>query len=173
MYENFETFLEHSHKDLPKEVVASTWWNTIANRVYIPSSAQEGSICSPIHRLIHRLVASTINMHKDDDKVPTLDIFYMWSIITTDIFCNLPYCLAKYLAEGAVKERITSKINGGMFFTKLARTYGILDQGAARVLTMIPSPPFSTTLFRRERIIEDYGGGNFRIQDEDALLEPK
>ena len=96
-------------------------------------------------------------MRKDDDKVPTLDIFYLWSIITLDVFCNLPYCLAKYLAEGAVKERITSKINGRMFVTKLARTYVILEQGAKNFLTMVPTPPFSITLYRRARIIEDYG----------------
>ena len=72
--------------------------------------------------------------------------------------------MEKYLAEGAVKERITSKINGGMFVTKLARSYGILDQEAARVLTMIPTPPFSTTLFRRGRMIEDYGGGILEFQ---------
>lgn len=100
MSETFESFLEQCHKDLPEGVVASTWWNTIANQVYIPSSAQEGMIRSPIHRLIHRLIASSINMRKDDDKVPTLDIFYMWSIITPDVFCNLPYCMAKYLADG-------------------------------------------------------------------------
>lgn len=110
--EDFEAFFEDCHKDLPEAVVASTWWSTIANRVYIPSSAQEGHIRSPIHRLIHRFVASTINMRKDDDKVPTLDIFYLWSIITLDAFCNLPCCIAKYLVEGAVKEKVTSKING-------------------------------------------------------------
>lgn len=62
MFEAFESFLEQYHKDLPEDVVASTWWTTIANRVYIPSSAQEGSIRSPIHRLIHGLIASSINM---------------------------------------------------------------------------------------------------------------
>lgn len=78
--------------------------------------------------------------------------------------------MANYLAEGAVKERITSKINGGMFVTKLARTYRILEQGAARMLTMIPTPPFNTILFRRARIVEDFGGGNISITNDDAVL---
>ena len=39
MSEDFETYLEQCHKNLPEEVVTSTWWNSIANRVYIPSSA--------------------------------------------------------------------------------------------------------------------------------------
>lgn len=99
MTKEFGTFLEHFHKDLPEGVVASTWWNTIANQVCIPSSAQEGSIRSPIHNLINHLIACSINMRKDDDKVPTHDVFYLWSIITLDAFCNIPYYLAKYLGE--------------------------------------------------------------------------
>lgn len=62
MSEAFGAFLENCHKDLPEGTFSSTWWNTIASRVYIPSAAQEGSIRSPIHQLIHRLIASTINM---------------------------------------------------------------------------------------------------------------
>lgn len=35
----FGTFLEHCHKEFPEGVVSFTWWNTIANKVYIPKSA--------------------------------------------------------------------------------------------------------------------------------------
>lgn len=86
----FGDFLEHCHKEFLEGVVGSTWWNIIANKVYIPKLAQEGNIRSPIHRLIHRLIACTINMRKDDDKVPNLDVFYLWSIITPNTFCSLP-----------------------------------------------------------------------------------
>lgn len=101
--EGFGIFLEHCHKEFPEAVVGSTWWNTIANKVYIPKSSQEGSIRSPTHRLIHFLVTNTISVRKDDDKVPNHDVFYLWSIITPNTFCILPYCIASYLAEGAVK----------------------------------------------------------------------
>lgn len=40
----FGTFLEHSHKVFLDGITSSRWWNTIANNVYIPKSAQEGSI---------------------------------------------------------------------------------------------------------------------------------
>ena len=111
-------------------------------------------------------------MSKDDVKVPTLDIFYLWSIITAEVFCNLPYCLAKYLADGAVKENITSKINGGMFVTRLARSYGILDMQEAKALIVISPPPFSITLFRRERIVENFGI-SFAIPLEDEVIVPE
>lgn len=148
MSEAFGAFLENFHKDFSEGKVAFTWWNTIANRVYIPSAAQEGSIRSPICRLIHRLIASTINMRKDDDKFPTLDIFYLWCIIMPNTFCNIPYCLAKYLGEGVLKNHTTSKINGGMFITCLARTYGVLERGAGNFLTMVPTPSFSIMLYQ-------------------------
>ena len=172
MTDYFEAFLENTYKELPEGVVASTWWSTIANRVYIPSTAQEGHIRSPIHRLIHRFIASTINMRKDGDKVPTLDIFYMWSIITPDVFCDLPYCIAKFLAEGAVKEKINSKINGGMFITRLARSFGILELPQAQMLTVIHPPPFNTALYRRARIVEKFGD-SFTIPNEDEPAVPE
>ena len=89
------------------------------------------------------------------------------------LFRHFPYCLAKYLAEGAVKDRITTKINEGMFVTRLARTHGILEQGVERVLTMIPTPPFSNKLFGWARIIEDYGGGHVGIPNVDEVLVPE
>jgi len=79
-------------------------------------------------------------MRKDDDKVPNLDVFYLWSIIMPNTFCNIPYCLARYLGDGAVKERKTSKINGGIFVTRLARSYGVMGRGLGNTLTMIPTP---------------------------------
>nr|KAJ0186087.1 hypothetical protein LSAT_V11C900488620 [Lactuca sativa] len=120
--EDFETFLEQCHKDLPEEVFASTWWNTIANRVYIPSSSQEGHIRSPIHRLIQRLIASTINMRKDDDKNRKI----IW----------------------------------------------VLDLQEARALTVISPPPFSTTLYRRARIVENFVD-SYAIPHEDEVVVPE
>lgn len=98
-------------------------------------------------------------MWKDDDNIPNLDVFYLWSIIIPNTFSDLPYCMTSYLADGAVKDRKTSKINGGMFMTRLAMFYGLMEQGAWNLMTVIPTPPFNIILFCRARIIEDYGGG--------------
>lgn len=111
----FGTFLEHCHQFFLDGVRGDLWWSTIAKKMYIAKSAQEGSIQSPTHRLIHRVISSTINQRKDDDKVPTLDVFYLWSINTPNTFFCIPYCIAVYLTEGVVKDRKTSKINGWMF----------------------------------------------------------
>lgn len=86
MNEAFGTFLEHYHTEFPENVNGANWWTTITNRVHIQSAIQEGDIRSPIHRLLHWFIASTINMQKDDDKVPNLDLFFLWSIITPNVF---------------------------------------------------------------------------------------
>ena len=102
-------------------------------------------------------------MRRDDDKVPSRDVFFLWCILTPNQFCNIPYCLAKYLAESGVKERSTSKICGGMFITKLARSYGILEGRIGNQLTMVSQPAFSPLLYRRAKIIVDFGGGHVNI----------
>ena len=70
-------------------------------------------------------------------------------------------------------ERVTSKISGDMFVTRLARSFGILEKGDGNFLMMVPTPPFSLTLYRRVRIIEDYGGGHIGIPNEDVVLVPE
>lgn len=80
MSEGFNIFLYSCHTSLREGVTWANWWTTIANGVYISATTQEGDIRSPIHRIILRLVYITINMRKDADKVPNLDVFFLWSI---------------------------------------------------------------------------------------------
>lgn len=125
MSEAFGLFLDHCHRGFLDGVNVANWWTTISSGEYISSAAQEGSIWSPVHRILHRFIACTINMRKDGDKVPNLDLFFLWIIIIPNTFCNIPYCLEKYLADGGVMDRKASRICGGMFVTTLARSYGI------------------------------------------------
>ena len=99
MTEAFGVLLENCDTKFLEGVNGTNWWTTIANSVHIPSVAQEGDIRSAIHRLIHRFISSTINMRKDYDKVRNLDLFLLWCILIPDVFCNIPHCLAKFLAE--------------------------------------------------------------------------
>ena len=108
MTKAFGLFLDSCYKDFPNGEAGASWWSTISNGVYIPSAAQEGTIRSPIHRFIHQFISSSINMQKDDDKVPSRDLFFLWCIIMPNTYCNIPYCLERYLAEGGLKDRKTS-----------------------------------------------------------------
>lgn len=161
MTEGFGVFPNHCHRQFLNAVNSANWWTTIANGVYIPSVAQEGDIRSSIHMLIHRFISCSIYMRKGRWQGPEPWSIFLWSIITPITFCNIPYCFAKYLAEGGVKDRNISSIFWGLFVAKLARSYGIFANGARNFLTIMQTRPFSTLLYKKARIEQDNGGGNF------------
>lgn len=73
-------------------------------------------------------------MRKDDDKAPNVDLFFLWSVLTPGVFCNITYYLVIFLAERRAKYRKGSRICGGMLVTKLARSYGLFERGARSFL---------------------------------------
>ncbi|KAL7606918.1 hypothetical protein Lser_V15G17608 [Lactuca serriola] len=60
-----------------------------------------------------------------------------------------------------------------MFVTRLANSFGLMNRGAWNFMTLIPTPPFNPILFRRARIIEDYGGGHYAIPNDDPIVGPE
>lgn len=173
MTEGFGIFLDTCHTSLPEGMNGMNWWKTISNGVHIPSITQEGDISSPIHRLTHSFIASTINMRKDKDKVPNLDILFLWSILTLGFFCNIPYCLAKYLAKKVTKDRKFLPNCGGMLVTKLARSYGLFDRGAENLLTLMSTRRFNILLYKRVTIMQDNRGNSFSIPEVDEAVQPE
>lgn len=128
MSEGFGVFLNTCHTSFPEGVNGVNWWATIANGMYIPAITQKGDIRSPIHRLIHNPFSSTINMRKDAEKVPNVDVFFLRSILLPRVFCNIPHCVAEFLAERVGKDRKGAPICGGMLVTRLARLFGLLER---------------------------------------------
>lgn len=57
--------------------------------------------------------------------------------------------------------------------TTLASSYGVHDGKVGNQLTMVPQPTFSPLLYKRARIVDDYGGGNFGIPGVDEVVTPK
>lgn len=77
---SYTEFISHCLNS-SEEFKESNYWTTIANRVYQSKTAQESDIRSPIFRLLHWLITNTINQRQEGDKVPILDVFYLWSLI--------------------------------------------------------------------------------------------
>lgn len=76
----------------------------------------------PPHSSSHScLVTFSVNHKKYGDKVTSLKLIFMWSIIAPGVCCNIPYFLAQYLASKVVTSRIGSPIVGGHFVTSLAK----------------------------------------------------
>lgn len=67
----------------------------------------------------------------------TLNLFFMWSIITLTVCCNIPYFLGQYLASKAVTSRVGSPIAGGHLVTRLEKSYEIFAPRVMHTLTCI------------------------------------
>lgn len=83
--------------------------------------------------------------------------FYLWSIITLGVFCNVPYVLASFLRGKAVNSRVVSPITGGRFVTCIARSYNILVSGMIRYLVHIPHNDLTTNFLETMRVIVNLG----------------
>ena len=112
------------------------FWLTIANGIFHSRVSQESQICSPIYLFLHRLIGFSINHKWHGDKVTSLNLFFfLWTIATLWVFCNILYHLANYLGSKAAISRAGSPINGCHFVTRLARSYGLLVRRLTRTLS--------------------------------------
>lgn len=62
----------------------------LINVEYVSRLAKESSFRSLVHRLIHRLVASTIHHHEDHDKISLGDLVSMWCLLRSDVHLIIP-----------------------------------------------------------------------------------
>lgn len=140
-------------------------WNAITNGMYNKVTAQESDIRSPIHRMLHCLITNTINERQEGDKCP-VDVFFSWAITSTDIYVDLPFHLAEFLAARVAKDRRGSPLYGGVLITRLALSFGVLEKREAVMLTVEPQKPFYVLLYRWANIIVDLRMGGFSIPDD-------
>lgn len=117
---NFILFLQDCVRDFTTGMIDVQFWRTIVKHEYSPRDSREGYIQSPINRLLHRIITFTINHKHHGGKVPSQNLFDLWSIITSGIFCDLPDMLARFLGMKAVNSRGGRPITGGHLVTRLA-----------------------------------------------------
>lgn len=166
----FVLFLQGCVQDFTSGVIDVQFRRIIANHKYNSHDALEGQIWSPIYRLLHRLVTLSINHKHHGDKVPSHNLFYLWSIITPAVFFDLPYMLARLLGRKAISIRPGSPITIGHLFTRLAQSYGILSQKFVRNLTRFKDNDLTVQVLSVMRVVVNMGGG-FVITPKD-MEEP-
>lgn len=113
-------FLHGCVRDFTPGIFYVQFWRTIANHEYNPHDASERKIRSPVHQFLHRLITFSINHKHHGDKVPIQNLFYLWSLVTPDICCDIPYMLARFLGNNVSSSRPGSPITGGHLVTRLA-----------------------------------------------------
>ncbi|CAI9285999.1 unnamed protein product [Lactuca saligna] len=94
-----------------------------ARGAYVSRTAKESAFRSPIYRLIHWLVTSTIYHRKECEKVPSGHLFYIWCLTQTEVFLHPPFSLALYLSGMALGSMPSSRIYGGHWVTRLVLSY--------------------------------------------------
>lgn len=105
------------------------------------------------------------------DKVTKLNLFFLWTILTPDVCCNIPYFLARYLADHAVSSRVRIPICGGHFVTHLARSYGVIIHEMTRSLICKEVNEFSLSYFETMRVVINMGT-HWSIHVDDEEDEP-
>lgn len=75
-----------------------------------------------------------------------LDVFFLWSLITSDIRMDIPFLLVEFLAIQAGKDRCGSPLYGGMLISRLACSFEILERREASFLTIEPGKSFYVLL---------------------------
>ena len=120
LYEAHETithefilFLRDATQVYADGVSGPEFWSNIATGVFNSGVSPESSIKSPIHRLIHHLITFSIHHKRHGDKVTKSNLFFLWCILQPGVCCNIPYFLARYLADYATSARPGSPICGG------------------------------------------------------------
>ncbi|GJU61718.1 hypothetical protein Tco_1243553 [Tanacetum coccineum] len=99
------------------------FWPTIRDDGFNVGNTKVASIRYPRVKLAPCCIATTITGRKErTHRVTKIDIFYLYCIYSDEVICNILYWLAKYM----VGMREKSLICGGMFVTRISRSYRLL-----------------------------------------------
>ncbi|GJU87826.1 retrotransposon ORF1, partial [Tanacetum coccineum] len=122
------------------------FWPNIRDGCFNVGNTKVKSIRDPKVRLAHRCIATTISGRKESThRVTEMDLYYLYCIYTNAVICNIPYWLAKYLKS--VRDK--NLIYGGMFVTRIARSFGVLTGEMINALS-VESPP---NVFKKKSLI--------------------
>ncbi|KAI3515509.1 hypothetical protein L1887_14408 [Cichorium endivia] len=136
-------------------------WAPLSNIIYEAGSSRENQLRDPLHRLMHRIVSTSIMQQEGGEKVSSDDMTFLWVLLDPTRFLHLPYALATALATRSTGASASSPLSRGYFITLLARSYGILTAPVAASLTAIPPSRTSARTLERMRLIEQQRPGHF------------
>ncbi|KAJ9546851.1 hypothetical protein OSB04_019394 [Centaurea solstitialis] len=110
-------------------------WSQLGRRQYRRSNTKSGDLVNPEHRVLHRMIANTLNQRKSSqDKIGDFDLWLLYQLVNRDSHTHLPYIIAEFLT-GAKGFRTSSGLLGGHYITRLASTHGLLTPEVKTSLT--------------------------------------
>ncbi|CAI9261011.1 unnamed protein product [Lactuca saligna] len=87
---HFLAFLADCLTDRPDDYNENTFGAEITGGVYTPSTARGRMIRSTTYRLLHRLISMSLTHHKNSERVPSTDLYFLWALVTPGRHLNLP-----------------------------------------------------------------------------------
>ena len=170
----FIPFLLGCVRDFTPGTLDVQFWRGISNHEYNTRDSSESQIRNPVFRFLHRLITFSINHKHHGDKVPIQNLFYLWTLITPGVCCDLPYMLARFMGKKAANSRPGSPITGGHLVTRLARSYQILTHDFVRNLTRFPDTDLTIQVLGVMRAVVNIGGRFVipPIDDEQEEVQP-
>nr|GEW10536.1 hypothetical protein [Tanacetum cinerariifolium] len=143
LYSEDQSREDNTRTKLNKEVTVKEmrllieFWPSIRDGEFIMGNISVNKVRDPRVKLAHRCIATTFFRRKDSiQRITDIDLFYLYCIYTPGVVFNIPYWLAKYL-KGVMEKNV---ISGGMFVTRIGRSYRLLTSEMMDALSVEHRP---------------------------------
>ena len=107
----------------------------------------------------------------NSERVPSTDLFFLWTLVTPGRHLNLPMALAMYMARKAKRLLEDSPFCGGHFITHLARSYLLLTRDIIGSMVLYDERPMILQLLDSMRILLHRKDGILSTRPDDEVPE--
>ncbi|KAJ9560080.1 hypothetical protein OSB04_005240 [Centaurea solstitialis] len=133
----FEDYIGHCAIAPPEDLDYSALWSQLGQGPYRRSNTKSGNLVDLEHRVLHRMIAYTLNQRKSSqDKIGDFELWLLHQLISLDRHTHLAFIIADFLT-GARGFRTSSGLLGGHYITRLASSHGILTPEVIASLTCL------------------------------------
>ncbi|KAJ9560730.1 LOW QUALITY PROTEIN: hypothetical protein OSB04_005890 [Centaurea solstitialis] len=133
----FEYYIGQCAIALPEDLDYSVLWSQLGHGPYRRSNTKSGNLVDPEHRVLHRMIAYTLNQRKSSqDKIGDFELWLLHQLVSRDRHTHLAFIIADFLT-GARGFRTSSGLLGGYYITRLASSHGILTPEVIASLTCL------------------------------------
>ncbi|KAI3779277.1 hypothetical protein L2E82_08927 [Cichorium intybus] len=126
----------------------------VAPGVYLSSSAKEIMMRTLVYLLLQYLMTSSIAHQCGGDKVPIMNIFYIWGHFSPMVFLHLHFLMVVYLARDTKGKKATSLLYGRHFITHLALSYRVLFANVIRGIVSYDPRPKDALFFEVMHMVQ-------------------
>ncbi|KAI3493127.1 hypothetical protein L1887_42206 [Cichorium endivia] len=142
-HRHFTQFMGACIQGQPERAANVEVWAPLSNIFYEAGTSRESHLRDPLHRLMHRIISTTIMHREGGEKVSGEDMTYLWVLLDSSRFLHLPFALAVSLSTHATGASSNSPLARRHYITRLARSYRILtaQPGRRRWRQAAPAEP--------------------------------